>query len=458
MSDTIAAIATPLGEGGVSLVRISGKDSLTIASSLFHPAQRGSLTECKPHRVYFGEIRDPESGDCVDEVLLTFFKAPKSYTAEDVVEINGHGGVYVTSRILQLTLDCGARLAEPGEFTRRAFMNGRIDLSQAEAVADLIAASSDRALTTALSQLKGQLSGRLNYLYERLLAVQAHLEAAIDFPDEGLKIQKTEETLGQLRGVRAELESLIESYRRGKIFREGVKVALVGKPNVGKSSLLNALLKEDRAIVTPHPGTTRDTLEETVRVRDIHIHIIDSAGLRENPEAIEEEGIQRTRRALGEADLALAIFDRSQPLDANDELLLGEVNEKPKLILLNKCDLEARLDVEALRLRFSTAPCISVSAKTLSGLEALYDAIHAFAVQEQQAGEAVVVTRERHRELLVRASQAVGKCCESLEQSLSEEFVAVDIQVAMESLGGILGKTVAEDLLDQIFASFCIGK
>lgn len=458
MSDTIAAVATPVGAGGISLIRVSGGDSLSIASRLFRPSNENPEDGLLPQRVYFGRIHDPQTGDCIDEVLLTWFRAPKSYTREDVIEISAHGGVYVTSRILQLILAQGVRLAEPGEFTRRAYLNGRIDLSQAEAVADLIHASSDKALQSALAQLQGKLSEKLNSFHDRLVAVLAQLEAAIDFPEEGLQLQKKDTLLEKVRQVQAELDDLVRSYRQGKIYREGARVALVGKPNVGKSSLLNVLLQEDRAIVTPYPGTTRDVLEEKVRIKDIHINIVDSAGLRADPEPVEEEGISRTRAALAQADLALVLFDGSQALEPNDELLIREVKGKPLLVLINKCDLPQRLDAKQLASKLSGEEPLRISAKTHSGIKELIDEIYRRVTGEELQRESIVITRERHRQFLVQAGRALLKAGESLEQNLSEEFIAADINYALEYLGMILGKTFEEDLLDKIFNEFCIGK
>jgi tRNA modification GTPase len=458
MSDTITAIATPMGEGGLSVIRVSGPNALAFASALFHPASGADLKELIPQRVYFGEILDPKSDTIVDEVLLTYFKAPKSFTAEDVVEISAHGGLFVTTKILALFEDQGARLAEPGEFTRRAFLNGRIDLSQAEAVTDVIHAQSDRALRSALAQLKGNLSTQLNDWFERLLAVLAQLEASIDFSEEGLEFQKRATSLAEIQAIQKDIEALVQTYRQGKIFREGAHVVLLGKPNVGKSSLLNALLNEDRAIVTPTPGTTRDTLEERMRIRDIHINIIDAAGLRQNPESIEKEGIKRAKAALERADLALVVFDSSNALDKNDDLLIREVVDKPHRVLLNKSDLNAQLDVRALQEKFPGAEFIRLSAKNGNGLNELLESIYQFVVGDSSLNETLVITRERHRQCLDAANNALIKSCASLEQNLSEEFVAVDIQVAMDRLALILGKTFEDDLLDQIFGEFCIGK
>ena len=458
MNDTITAIATPPGEGGIGIIRLSGKDALSIAMRLFHPATGKSMQEPEPQKVVFGEIRDPDSGQCVDEVLLTFFKGPRSYTAEDVIEISAHGGAWITARILELVLAQGARLAEPGEFTRRAFINGRLDLTQAEAVADVIESASDRALNSAISQLKGGLSRRLNTLHENLLSAQAQLEAEIDFSEDGLTFQSRETTQKNIQQVENDLRELVDSFRQGRIVREGMRVTLIGKPNVGKSSLLNALLQEDRAIVTPIAGTTRDTLEERARIKDIHIVIIDSAGLRDNPELIEEQGIQRTRAALEKADLAVVIFDFSQPLDDNDELLMQEVGQKPRLVVLNKSDLPSSWQPDKIKKFLAGDQPLILSAKTLSGFESLKEALHKKATHGERTGESLVITRERHRNHLQQSAEALQKAGKSLKEGLSEELVAVDVTLAMEHLGIILGKTFEEDLLDKIFGQFCIGK
>lgn len=458
MSDTIAAIATPIGEGGIHIIRISGEDALAIAAVLFHPQSGIQVADLEAQKVSYGNLIDPTTGGRVDEVLLIHFRAPHSYTGEDVIEIHGHGGAYVSSKILQLVLDQGARSAEPGEFTRRAFINGRLDLSQAEAVADVIHAASDKALSAALAQLKGQLSDKLNTLYDVLVQVLAQLEAAIDFPEEGLKFVQKQQLEQRIQKTNAEIKQLVDSYRQGKIYREGLRVALVGKPNVGKSSLLNALLQEDRAIVTPHPGTTRDTLEERVRIKDIHITIVDTAGLRHQPGEIEEHGIERTRHALALADRALVIFDRSQPLDTNDAMLIKEVADKKILVLLNKSDLPAVIDQNALLKQLKKDTALSLSARTGDGMAELKDALYQSALGGRIAGEGVVITRERHRQALALAQQSLTRVSKSLQEDRSEDLIAVDLNIALDHLGGILGKTFVDDLLDQIFNDFCIGK
>ncbi|MDH5762900.1 MAG: tRNA uridine-5-carboxymethylaminomethyl(34) synthesis GTPase MnmE [Nitrospinota bacterium] len=458
MNDTIAAIATPVGEGGIHIIRISGEEALAIATGMFQPQGGAKAADLEPQRVHYGMLIDPTDKQPVDEVLLLCFRAPHSFTGEDVIEIQCHGGAYVSSKILQLVLDQGARPAEPGEFTRRAFTNGRLDLSQAEAVADVIHAASDKALTSALAQLKGQLSDKLNTLYNELLQVLGQLEAAIDFPEEGLEFVQKQQLEQRIQGTSDQIKRLVDSYRQGKIYREGLKVALVGKPNVGKSSLLNALLQEDRAIVTPHPGTTRDTLEERVRIKDIHITIVDTAGLRHQPGEIEEMGIERTRHALAQADLALVIFDASHALDTNDALLIKEVADKKKLVLLNKSDLPTAIDPNALLKQLKRDSAIRLSATTGEGLNELKDALYQSALGGRIAGEAVVITRERHRQALAEAQSALTRVSQSLQEDRSEDLVAVDLNIALEHLGGILGKTFVDDLLDQIFNDFCIGK
>ena len=457
MEDTITAIATPPGDGGIGVIRISGNDALGIAFRLFHP-KIGTAEEPAAQQVLFGEIRDPETKQCIDQVLLTYFKNPKSYTAEDVVEISAHGGAWIISRILKLVLRQGARLAEPGEFTRRAFTNGRLDLTQAEAVADVIESASDKALTSAIFQLKGGLSRRLNNLHDILLNAQAQLEASIDFTEDGLTFQSREDTNNQILKVETDLIKLVDSFRQGRIYREGMRVTLVGKPNVGKSSLLNALLHEDRAIVTAYAGTTRDTLEERACIKDIHIIITDSAGLRCNPEVIEEEGIERTRSALESSDLAVVVFDTSEPLDDNDNLLMDELGEKPRLIVLNKSDLPTAWHPDQIKNFLAGTQPISLSAKTLEGFDSLTEALHQKAISGDRKGESLFITRERHRDHLLQAADALHKASETLTDGLSEELIAVDVTLAMEHLGAVLGKTFEEDLLDKIFTQFCIGK
>ena len=458
MNDTITAIATPVGEGGISVIRISGHKALEIAEKIFLPFYGKKIAEISPLQVYLGEVRDPTSKQIIDEALLTWFKAPNSYTTEHIIEISSHGGLHLSSKILQIIISQGARLAQPGEFTRRAFTNGRLDLTQAEAVTDIIHASSDKALETALAQLQGKLSEKINSLYESILAVLAQLEAAIDFPEEGLSFQKRETTIETIKGIQNKLTELIETFQQGKVFREGAKVALVGKPNVGKSSLLNALLGEDRAIVTEFPGTTRDIIEEKLRVGDIHINILDTAGLRSHPELIEEDGIKRTKNTLLNADIILIIFDGSQPLDENDDLLIKLIPDKPYLVIINKNDLQEKLDLAMLNKKIPVKKLIHISAATNWGMDVLLKEIYNQAVSQKHSSSSFIITRERHRNLLVQARECLERARASISANLSEDMAAIDIQLSLDTIGEITGKSFAEDLLDQIFGEFCIGK
>ncbi|MFQ5481689.1 MAG: tRNA uridine-5-carboxymethylaminomethyl(34) synthesis GTPase MnmE [Nitrospinaceae bacterium] len=459
MQETIAAIATPPGEGGLHLIRLSGPQALSLAAQLFFPAGAAAVTPFAHQRAIFGEIRDPATGQGLDEVILTAFHAPHSYTAEDVVEISCHGGVLVSQRILERVIDQGARPAGPGEFTRRAFVNGRLDLAQAEAVADLIHAASDRAMAAALNQLRGGLSAKLNAWYARLMGVLAQLETAIDFPEEGLEFKQKQALLAEVRQVETAIEDLLATFRQGKIFRDGLQVVLLGKPNAGKSSLLNQLLREERAIVTHFPGTTRDVLAERVRLKDIHITLLDTAGIRQEPEVIEEEGIRRTRQALDRADLALVVLDGSRPADADDACLLEAVGGTPACLAVNKIDLPRRLDLEPILAQMGHPETLDICATRGTGIPALEDALYQTALTGAgRRQEGVVLTRERHRAVLAAAHTALGRVGESLAADLSEDLVAVDLNQAQHLLGGLLGKQFDIDLLDRIFDDFCIGK
>ncbi len=458
MTDTIAAIATPPGEGGLHVLRISGGDSLTVLSKIFTPATGKGVETITARRSTMGTFTNPESGDLLDTGLVTWFPGPRSFTGEDVVEISCHGGVLVSQGILQALLDCGTRLAEPGEFTRRAFVNGKLDLTQAEAVTDLIHAASERARTNALSHLQGRFSKKLEGFYDRLLGVLSHLETAIDFPEEGLEFNQKENMRTDVQKVTDEIMALANTFKQGRIVRDGLKVVLVGKPNVGKSSLLNALLDEDRAIVTPHPGTTRDVLEERIKLKDLHLTILDTAGIREHPESIEEEGIARTRRALEQADLAVIVIDGSQALDGNDLRLIEETKDIKRCGIVNKCDLPQALKTDDLPSSLKTQAPLSLSAKNGDGLETLKDHLYEIASGGNVARESLIITRERHHRALTQTILSLDLVCQSLAEDQSEDLVAVDMNTALEILGGLTGKDYATDLLDQIFDDFCIGK
>ena len=441
MEDTIAAIATPVGEGGLAVLRVSGSKSFEIADRTF---KGKSVPSAAPtHTVHYGHIlRD---GQIIDEVLLTALRAPRTFTGEDTVEISCHGGVLAAKLVLDTLLANGARLAQPGEFTRRAFLSGRIDLTQAEAVIDLIHSRTELALRAANQQLAGHLGARINALRDSLMLVLAHVEAHIDFPDEDIAPDTREKLLSRLRDGQTFINDLLKTAPEGQILRRGIRAAIVGKPNVGKSSLLNRLLGHERAIVSPIPGTTRDTIEETANIRGIPVVFIDTAGLRESADIIEQEGIRRSRESLDKAELILHVLDQSMPNDAP-----AIKSSKPVVTVLNKTDLAHA---------FEWPGAILVSCATGAGLEELKDRIKELVWSGRASPDSAdVMINSRHEEALQRASRGISNTIESLVKGRSIELAAMDLRLAVNAIGEIVGKTTTEDLLDAIFSQFCIGK
>ncbi|WP_456342835.1 tRNA uridine-5-carboxymethylaminomethyl(34) synthesis GTPase MnmE [Thermovibrio sp.] len=457
--DTIAAIGTPVGKGAIGIVRISGKEALRILRELFRTKKGQKREEFEERRLYYGLVVD-EFGEPIDEVLVVYMKAPKSFTGEDVVEIHSHGGIVVVRKILREVLKRGARLAEPGEFTMRAFINGKIDLVQAEAINQLIEAKSEVEAKVALRQLEGSLSKRIEEIRDKLLETKAYIEAAVDFPDEEVELLEKGKVKERLIEVKEEIERLLRSYREGRLIREGIKVAIVGRPNVGKSSLLNALLKEERAIVTEIPGTTRDVIEESITVKGIPVRLIDTAGIRETAEKVEKIGIERSIEKLKEADVILFVIDGSAGFTEEDrkigELLSGKDNV---IVVINKKDAGLKVRCRDLR---EWSRCVEISAKSGERIEELADEIVRLVLLEPEAvlgGEEDVITSERHRELLEEAKRAVERAIKSLDEGFeSPEFLSMDIDEALEKLGMIVGKVTTEDMYDIIFSRFCIGK
>ncbi|HEV2331396.1 MAG TPA: tRNA uridine-5-carboxymethylaminomethyl(34) synthesis GTPase MnmE [Verrucomicrobiae bacterium] len=448
--DTIAAIATPLGEGGLAVLRISGPEAIAIADKIFVGKDRPSTAPS--HTLHFGKIvRD---GSTIDEVLLAMLRAPRTFTREDTVEISCHGGILPAKLILDAILEKGARPAEPGEFTRRAFLNGRIDLAQAEAVADLIHSRTELALAAANEQLAGQLSRRINRLRDDLLHILAHVEAHIDFPDEDIAPDTRGQLLKRLEDGLAFIAQLLQTANEGQILRRGIRAAIVGRPNSGKSSLLNQLLGRDRAIVSPIPGTTRDTIEETANVRGLPVVFIDTAGLREARDEIEIEGIRRSRQSLAQAELILHVLDANQPLTTEDENYFTEFAGKKKILVRNKIDLPVCCELPP-----GLPPPMDVSCATGQGVESLKDAIKAIVWSgEIQAEMLQVMINSRHQDALNRARAAALRTAEALRDNAALELVALDLRIAVAAVGEIVGKTTTEDLLDSIFGQFCIGK
>ena len=455
LTDTIAAIATPLGEGGLAVIRISGADALAVADRSFVPRGKSSQrpTRAASHTVHYGHV--VRHGRVVDEVLVTVLRAPRTFTREDVVEISCHGGMLATKSVLDTVLENGARLAEPGEFTKRAFLNGRIDLAQAEAVADLIHARTDLALSAANEQLAGKLSRRINQVRDDLLRALAHVEAHLDFPDEDIAPDTRETLLARLDAARLFIEELLRTANDGQLLRRGIRAAIVGRPNVGKSSLLNQLLGRDRAMVSPIAGTTRDTIEETANIRGIPVVFIDTAGLRESGDTLELEGMRRSRDALARAELILHVFDSSEPLTPEDEIYLADFAAKKRVIVLNKTDLPPRLNLPAELI----GPIQKVSCTTGAGIAALEDAIKQLVWSGEIRAEMLeVMINSRHQNALRRAHDATARTHAALSENLTLELAAMELRIAVNAVGEVVGKTSTEDLLDSIFSQFCIGK
>ncbi|NLN07814.1 MAG: tRNA uridine-5-carboxymethylaminomethyl(34) synthesis GTPase MnmE [Firmicutes bacterium] len=458
--DTIAAISTPPGEGGIGIVRLSGPAAFAIGKKVFIFA--GKIKEPQSHRLYYGHVIDPKSGVHIDEALIAFMRAPRTYTREDVVEINCHGGIMPLAKTLEAVLACGARLAEPGEFTQRAFLNGRIDLAQAEAVIQIIRAKSETAMKLSLKQLQGQLSQEVKDLRRRLLALLAHVEASIDFPEHhDVEEVARAEILEQTKYCLEQTAKLLATATQGRILREGLKTAIIGLPNVGKSSLLNALLREQRAIVTAIPGTTRDVLEESINLGGILLTVIDTAGIRATEDEVERLGVERSREALAEADLVLFVLDSSCGFREEERKLLEAVGEKPCIIVANKTDLLADKDaaLQAIVAKAAPRPVVPMSLLAGEGLDLLekniIDTVFAGAVT---AGEGAMVTSVRHKNALERAKAALEELLAATEAGMEVDLLAIDLTCALEALGEITGENVSSDLLQQIFSTFCIGK
>jgi tRNA modification GTPase len=457
LDDTIAAVATPLGEGGLAVIRISGADACRVADRVFTPRGKSScrIAEAPTHTLQYGHVvRD---GQVIDEVLAAVMRAPRTFTRQDVVELTCHGGVLTTKLVLDAVLAGGARLAEPGEFTKRAFLNGRIDLAQAEAVADLIAARTELAVAAANEQLAGKLSKRINDVRDQMMLTLAHVEAHIDFPDEDIAPDTQEQLLDRLRNAVALMDELLSRANEGQVLRRGVRAAIVGRPNAGKSSLLNQLLGHDRAIVSPIAGTTRDTIEETANVRGIPVVFIDTAGLRDASDVIEAEGIKRSRASVARAELVLHVLDNSEPLTAEDERFLAEFATKKRVLIRNKADLSERLHWPASL--NSPSPAVAISCATGAGIEQLKDTIKSLVWSGEVGGDMLqVMINSRHEEALRRSREATLNTIQALQGGETLEVTAMELHIAVNAIGEVVGKTTTEDLLDKIFSSFCIGK
>ena len=483
LTDTIAAMGTGLGEAGIGIVRISGKDALKIADRVFVAKDGNKPSSFKTYTLHYGHVVDshmlqaasckpkqkslkPEAcsleHEIIDEVLLTMMRAPKSYTKEDVVEINCHGGIVAMRAVLDLVLANGARLASPGEFTKRAFLNGRIDLNQAEAVLDIIRAKTDSAFKIGAEQLRGALSLQINKLRKDLLDALTIIEANIDFPDEEIGAVNLKEVNKKLNTINNRLKDILDSAKRGQVLRDGIGAVIAGRPNVGKSSLLNALLRKERSIVSHIAGTTRDTIEEIIDIKGIPIRIVDTAGIIEPRDLVEKKAVSRSKRVIDLADLVILLFDGSQKLSKEDEVLIKKFppsaeSKKQVIAVINKIDLRQKIEKDKLKKIFT--PVIELSAKKIKNINLLEEAIAGLVFGGKiNKSESLLVSNLRHIELLRAAQKTLGQACDSLDNKVSFEFIAQDIKAALGYFDDILGKKFSEDLLDKIFGEFCIGK
>lgn len=448
--NTIAAISTPAGNGGVGIIRISGNDSLKIIDKIFKPIKKG---EIKPFSLKLGHIID-EKGEIIDQVLVSYFKAPKSYTGEDICEINCHGGNIAMKKILELVLKSGAVLATGGEFTKRAFLNGKIDLTQAEAVIELINSKSDKESKASIKQLDGKLGKTIKNIEDNIISLLADIEANIDYPEyEDIEEVRREKIISVLEEQILELKKLEESFESGKVLKNGVLTAIIGKPNVGKSSLLNALLKEDRAIVTEIPGTTRDTIEEYVTIKGISLRLIDTAGIRKTEDIVENIGVEKSKKVLENAELVLLIIDGNVGITEEDKKLYEEIKEKPHIILINKIDLNCK------GIQLEDSNIIKISTKTGEGLEKLENKIEEmYNIKSLDAENEIIITNIRHKDLITKAVDGLEKAIKSIESGIPIDMISIDIKEAIKTLGEMLGESISEDVLNKIFEKFCVGK
>lgn len=454
---TIAAIATAPGEGGIGIIRLSGVSALEIADKIFHTGKIKTFKDAVPRMMYFGHVTD--GGKRIDEGLAVYMKAPHSYTGEDVVEIQIHGSAEALRETLSLALRSGAVPAMRGEFTKRAFLNGRLDLAQAEAVMDIISAKGEAALTQAESHLSGALSGFVHEVMEELKDLITKLEVTIDYPEEDLEDLTMEEIRDALEKIDKSLSALLKRSEEGRIIREGLRTAIIGRPNAGKSSLLNALLQEERAIVTDVPGTTRDTIEEAVRISGVSLLLMDTAGLRETDNKVEQIGIERARASMEKADLILAVIDGSSPLDGEDKTILHSLGGKKAIVILNKYDLTPEVKAEDIWEIAGQIPVVSLSARYGSGMDELRDELRKITEkQDADAGRVLFLTNLRHVELVRKALDNVLRARASVREGLQADFIVIDLTEAWKTMGEITGDTMDDELIHSIFSRFCVGK
>lgn len=455
--ETISSISTPVGEGAIAIVRLSGIDALEIANKLYRGKK--TLDEVDTHTINYGHIIDPDTDEVVEEVMAAVMRAPKTYTREDIVEINCHGGINTINRILQLTLKHGARMAEPGEFTKRAFLNGRIDLSQAEGVMDFIRSKTDEASKVASGQMQGRLKAYVEILRQSILNILAQVEVNIDYPEyDDVEEATTEFLLEEAEKVKTEIEKLLKSSSQGRIMREGLSTVIVGKPNVGKSSLLNYLIQDNKAIVTDVAGTTRDILEEYVNVNGIPLKLVDTAGIRDTDDIVEKIGVERSRQALTQAELILYVLSNNEPLTSEDIEILDSVKDENVILIINKLDLDSKLDVAELENRYDF-PIVKTSITEGTGVDDLEDRIaELFFGGQVSSADSTYLSNNRHISLLEQSNSAISDAIESANMDVPIDIVQIDLVKTWELLGEVIGEDVSEQLIDQLFSQFCLGK
>ncbi|MCG2042076.1 tRNA uridine-5-carboxymethylaminomethyl(34) synthesis GTPase MnmE [Staphylococcus epidermidis] len=456
--DTITSISTPMGEGAIGIVRLSGPQAIEIGDILYNGKKK--LSEVETHTINYGHIIDPETNETVEEVMVSVLRAPKTFTREDIIEINCHGGILTINRILELTMTYGARMAEPGEYTKRAFLNGRIDLSQAEAVMDFIRSKTDRASKVAMNQIEGRLSDLIKKQRQSILEILAQVEVNIDYPEyDDVEDATTDFLLEQSKRIKEEINRLLETGAQGKIMREGLSTVIVGRPNVGKSSMLNNLIQDNKAIVTEVAGTTRDVLEEYVNVRGVPLRLVDTAGIRDTEDIVEKIGVERSRKALSEADLILFVLNNNEPLTEDDQTLFEVIKNEDVIVIINKTDLEQRLDVSELREMIGDMPLIQTSMLKQEGIDELEIQIKdLFFGGEVQNQDMTYVSNSRHISLLKQARQSIQDAIDAAESGIPMDMVQIDLTRTWEILGEIIGESASDELIDQLFSQFCLGK
>ena len=456
--DTITSISTPMGEGAIGIVRLSGPQAIEIGDILYKGKKK--LSEVETHTINYGHIIDPETNETVEEVMVSVLRAPKTFTREDIIEINCHGGILTINRILELTMTYGARMAEPGEYTKRAFLNGRIDLSQAEAVMDFIRSKTDRASKVAMNQIEGRLSDLIKKQRQSILEILAQVEVNIDYPEyDDVEDATTDFLLEQSKRIKEEINQLLETGAQGKIMREGLSTVIVGRPNVGKSSMLNNLIQDNKAIVTEVAGTTRDVLEEYVNVRGVPLRLVDTAGIRDTEDIVEKIGVERSRKALSEADLILFVLNNNEPLTEDDQTLFEVIKNEDVIVIINKTDLEQRLDVSELREMIGEMPLIQTSMLKQEGIDELEIQIKdLFFGGEVQNQDMTYVSNSRHISLLKQARQSIQDAIDAAESGIPMDMVQIDLTRTWEILGEIIGESASDELIDQLFSQFCLGK